>query len=90
MKTLLIILAMSTVTGLSVDAFNSLKYNTEVVAATVRGYTLGRETAIEDLQSATSAPTAELCTAWWFGTNNKAQAMTAACKNFNTQKVVAQ
>ena len=89
MKSLGITLAAAFIAVLGTDAYVTSKHEAQLTTAQVQAYTAGREQAIEDLKHSTSAPTAELCTAWWFGSNNKQQAMTQACKSFNTPHKVA-
>lgn len=97
MKTIALSLFCALAAVLGTDVYITTKHDAQVIAAKVQAYSAGRDEAINDMTGATgptSAPTAELCTAWWFGTNNKAQAMSQACKNFNStttpQKVATQ
>ena len=89
MRSLAITLVCAFVAVLGTDAYVTAKHESQLTTAQVQAYTAGREAAIEDLKLSTSAPTAELCTAWWFGTHDKLQAMTKACKSFNTPQKVA-
>lgn len=75
--------------GAGVNYYKTLEHGREIIAAKVEAYTEGRAQAIDDMSGpngVTSAPTAELCTAWWFGTNDKASAIALACKTHHASK----